>query len=137
MSDYDKYVCKTPIPKEEDHAYFYVYKKGTTVQSKKSFEELKMIYNSNTVRELRQHFEDHGLVFEEEVDINSFIEAKKELAHETNRLMTQFADDLAREHDVEHNPKRGMLFNKAWGLGHSAGLQEVASYYSDLVELIR
>ncbi len=53
------------------------------------------------------------------------------------RLNAKFEADLAELHGVTGNPKASLLFAKAWDLGHSSGYSEVASYYDDLVCLIK
>ena len=56
---------------------------------------------------------------------------------EEQRLHAEFRADLEAEHNVTKNPKRDLLFAKAWDMGHSSGFSEVANHYADLVELIR
>jgi len=48
-----------------------------------------------------------------------------------------FKNDLFKYYGVENNPKKDLLFSKAWEFGHSSGYNEVAIYFGDLVELIR
>ena len=61
----------------------------------------------------------------------------KEYRDETFNLQDKFKEDLFVEYKVENNPKRELLYSKAWQRGHSAGLNEVALHFSDLVELIQ
>lgn len=49
----------------------------------------------------------------------------------------QFKNDLFEELSITDNPKRELLFQKAWELGHSSGYSEVYLYACDLVDLIR
>lgn len=44
---------------------------------------------------------------------------------------------LEEENDLVEHPKAGMLWSKAWEMGHSAGLSEVELYYNDLAELLK
>jgi len=44
---------------------------------------------------------------------------------------------LENENGLENHPKRHMLWNKAWDLGHTAGDLEVEMYYLDLMELVQ
>ena len=44
---------------------------------------------------------------------------------------------MFEELDIADNPKRDLLFNKAWELGHSYGLSEVYHYADELVCLIK
>lgn len=55
---------------------------------------------------------------------------------ETRRIEEQFRADLEAEYGMKDHPKAGVLFSKAWEMGHSSGYGEVASYYDDLHELI-
>lgn len=52
------------------------------------------------------------------------------------RLDKQFRVDLFAELGITNNPKRDLLFEKAWDMGHASGYEEVANYALDLVELI-
>lgn len=44
---------------------------------------------------------------------------------------------VEKEHGMENHPKRDLLWAKAWEHGHSAGLDDVDTWYSDLVELVK
>jgi hypothetical protein len=63
--------------------------------------------------------------------------AMEEWQAEVNTKDRLFWDDCAKEFGVENHPKRTMLEEKAYNLGHAHGFQEVYYYYSDLVELIQ
>ena len=56
---------------------------------------------------------------------------------EEARLNDIIEQDCAEAEGVENNPKRGMLWGKAWEQGHAVGLGDVYSCYSDLAELIK
>lgn len=60
---------------------------------------------------------------------------KAYLAEEA-RIYEQFKQDLFNDLGIEDNPKRELLFSKAWERGHSAGYHEVYSVAQDLVDLI-
>ena len=47
-----------------------------------------------------------------------------------------FKSTLETEHGVVGHPKADFLYSKAWEMGHSAGYNEVANYYSDFAELL-
>ena len=51
-------------------------------------------------------------------------------------LEGEFRRDLEVHYDMVGHPKADLLFGKAYQMGHSGGMQEVANYYSDLVELV-
>jgi hypothetical protein len=49
----------------------------------------------------------------------------------------EFKAALEEHYKVTNNPKKELLYVRAWELGHSAGLHEVEGIYDDLVDLIR
>lgn len=51
-------------------------------------------------------------------------------------LEAEFRHDLEIHFGMMSHPKADLLYGKAWQMGHSGGLHEVALYYSDLVELV-
>lgn len=52
-------------------------------------------------------------------------------------LFNEFKQDLFEELEITDNPKRDLLFEKAWDRGHSYGFYEVYNTALDLVELIK
>jgi hypothetical protein len=48
-----------------------------------------------------------------------------------------FKMKLGIEYEVTDNKKFDECFRLAWDYGHSSGLHEVESYFSELVELIK
>ena len=48
-----------------------------------------------------------------------------------------FVNDLYDEFDVQNNPKKELLYAKAYEMGHSSGFSEIYNYFSELVDLIR
>lgn len=52
------------------------------------------------------------------------------------QLYNEFKQDLFKEAGIENNPKRDILFSKAWERGHSSGFSEVHGCFHDLLELI-
>lgn len=56
---------------------------------------------------------------------------------EQGRLNQRFRDDLLAEHSVAAHPKALRAYEIAWERGHSSGLGEVATYFAELVELLR
>ena len=52
-------------------------------------------------------------------------------------LEGEFRRDLEITYDMVGHPKADLLYDKAYEKGHSGGMQEVANYYSDLVELVK
>jgi hypothetical protein len=52
-------------------------------------------------------------------------------------LLEEFKADLFEEFGVTGNPKADKAYHIAWEHGHSSGLSEIYSFFSDLVELIQ
>ncbi len=76
-----------------------------------------------------------GCVEEKVLDEVSYL-AHLKLYQETNKkLQEEFRDDLIEKYQMTNHPKAIKLFNKAWDMGCSGGLQEVEYYFQDLVEL--
>lgn len=64
--------------------------------------------------------------------------ARRDWRTEQTRLVHEvFKNDLAQEHGLVGHPKLERLFQMAWSMGHAAGLEEVASYFEDLSELLK
>jgi len=51
-------------------------------------------------------------------------------------LEAEFRLDLEAHYDMVGHVKADLLYGKAYQMGHSGGMHEVASYYADLVELV-
>ena len=45
--------------------------------------------------------------------------------------------ELAENHGLERNAKFECAWRIAWGLGHSAGINEVKIYFDELAELLK
>lgn len=64
-------------------------------------------------------------------------EYRRKSAEHASELHNQFKQELFEELGIADNPKRELLFSRAWEQGHSAGYDEVYTCACDLVELIR
>lgn len=68
-------------------------------------------------------------------------EAQRERVRKANEEARKQAEQLRarleEEHDMANHPKRDKLWSKAWEHGHAAGLDDVDTWYSDLVELVK
>ena len=53
------------------------------------------------------------------------------------RNIARFREALADELGMKGHPKFGVLWEKAWDRGHSAGLEEVLSEAQELVDLVK
>jgi hypothetical protein len=116
-------------PKQKDFQKVYVYARGNVI--------------ANGVP--RNTIDDHqinawkttGHTVAIEDDTDALQAARRAYSAESGRLDGQFLSDLEEEHGMTGHPKAALLYGKAWQLGHSAGLGEVASYYEDLVDLVK
>ena len=59
----------------------------------------------------------------------------KHYREENKRLQDEFRNDLIEHYGMTGHPKADKIFNKAWDMGCSGGLQDVKYYFEDLVEL--
>ncbi len=63
--------------------------------------------------------------------------AAREAYHADQQRLTQkFQSDLEAEHGLSGHPRAAMLYAKAYDIGHSGGLAEVAIHYNEMAELI-
>jgi hypothetical protein len=69
----------------------------------------------------------HEMTFREKLNCNYY----------QKLIDTQFMEDVFIELNIEDNPKRELLYSKAYELGHSSGYNEIYNYMLELVDLIR
>jgi hypothetical protein len=124
MNPYDYYrTTSVSIPKQDDYMTIYYYKKGVMVGMKRQFDE-DFIPPKNCVEEKVL----------DEVSYNAHM---KHYQEENLRLQEEFRHDLIAEYKMCHHRKADKLFNKAWDMGCSGGLEEVEYYFRDLIELFQ
>lgn len=61
----------------------------------------------------------------------------KAIAAKEVELLAKFKADLLADHGVTTHPKADRCYSIAWEMGHAYGLTDVASTFSQLVELIK
>ena len=76
-------------------------------------------------------------VEEKVLDEISYNAHRKHYSEELKRLQEEFRRDLIAEYKMTGHPKADKLFNKAWDMGCSNGLQDVEYYFQDLIELFK
>jgi len=142
--DYSNYENKMPYPNKGDYIRFFIYRKGTTFLHNGTFDDLREEYRNvigtpipNSSHTIKSDLEKRGYVVEQVLDTELYNTKMIEYNLEATRVHTDFEHDLAVEYGVEDNPKRGLLFSRAWGIGHASGLEEVEIHYADLVDLIK
>ena len=125
MKPYDYYrTTSVSIPKQDDYMTIYYYKKGVMVGMK--------------VGKVEDDFQPPKNCVEEKVlDEVSYGAHMKHYQEENLRLQEEFRKDLIAEYKMSHHPKANQLFNKAWDMGCSGGLEDVEYYFRDLIELFQ
>ena len=68
--------------------------------------------------------------------IEEYKKKKKAYQDREKIIFECFKKDLFNELGIADNPKKDLLFSKAWEISHSYGYNEVFSTAEDLVELI-
>jgi hypothetical protein len=71
-----------------------------------------------------------------ETDLATQGEARIAYNLEERRLHLKLQSDLEVEHGLSGHPRAALLYQLAYDRGHSAGMSEVALYYSEMAELI-
>ena len=111
------------IPKQDDYTTIYYYKQGVMVGMKRQFEN---------------DFQPPKNCVEEKVlDESSYNAHMKHYQEENLRLQNEFRRDLIKKYCMNNHPKANKLFNKAWDIGCSGGLEEVEYCFCDLLELFQ
>lgn len=76
-------------------------------------------------------------VEEKFLDETSFDAHMNHYNEENLRLQEEFRKDLIEKYNMTGHQKANQVFNKAWDMGCSGGLEEVEYYFQDLVELFQ
>jgi hypothetical protein len=111
------------IPKKDDYMTIYYYRKGIMVGMKRQFDADFQAPN--------------GCVEEYVLDEVSYNAHMKHYQEENLRLQEEFRRDLIEEYKMTDHPKANKIFDKAWDMGISSGLQEVEFYFQDLIGLFK
>jgi hypothetical protein len=128
--DFNKYVPTTKIVSATYR--IYVYKNGAVAHQFESDEEFKQWKTDNNIRIIGAVPNERVCTNEEEVKASRI-----KYNTEENLLHQEFKNDLFEEFGVTDNPKKELLFDKAWDDGHYAGYSEVYNCFEGLVDLIR
>jgi hypothetical protein len=110
------------IPRQDDYMTIYYYRKGVMVGMKRQFET--------------DYEPPKNCVEEKVLDEISYNAHMKHYHKERQRLENEFRKDMIAKYELTNHPKADKLFNKAWDMGCSGGLEEVEYYFMDLVELL-
>ncbi len=75
-----------------------------------------------------EDYEKKSLIYKEKMEIYQTVDAE---------IHDNFRKDLFEDLGISNNPKKDLLYSKAWENGHSAGFSEVYNVACDLVDLIK
>jgi hypothetical protein len=110
------------IPKQDDYMTIYYYHKGVMIGMK--------------VGKLDADFQPPKNCVEEKILDQASHNAHAKLYQEENlKLQNEFRRDLIEKYEMTNHPKANAIFDKAWDIGCSSGLESVDYYFQDLVEL--
>lgn len=110
------------IPKQDDYMTIYYYHKGVMVGMK--------------VGKLGDDYQPPKEGVEEKVLDEISHDAHMKLYREENlKLQNEFRTDLIDKYEMTNHPKANAIFDKAWDIGCSSGLESVEYYFQDLIEL--
>ena len=76
-----------------------------------------------------------GCVEEKVLDEVSYNAHMKLYQEENLRLQDEFRRDLIEKYGMINHPKANAIFDKAWDIGCSSGLESVDYYFSDIMDL--
>ena len=109
--NFDKYKNKLPYPSKSDFTVTNFYKNGKKVD-----------FETDVIE----------VIFDEEKYNSELVKYYKESLN----LEKKFKQDLFDDLGISDNPKKDMLYSKAFEHGYSADFSEIYFYASDLVDLI-
>jgi hypothetical protein len=110
------------IPKQDDYMTIYYYHKGVMVGMK--------------VGKLEVDYQPPKEGVEEKILDEVSHDAHMKLYREENlKLQNEFRTDLIDKYEMTNHPKANVIFDKAWDIGCSSGLESVEYYFQDLMEL--
>lgn len=111
------------MPKKDDYMTIYYYRKGVMVGMKRQFDD--------DFKAPKNCVEEKVL---DEVSYNAHL---KHYYEEQDKLKNEFREDLIAEYGMSNHLKANKIFDKAWELGHSKGLEQVEYYFQDFVDLFQ
>ena len=120
LSYYQK--ISVSIPKQQDYTTTYYYRKGVMV-------EMKVGKHDDDFQPPKKCVEEHIL---DEVSYNAHMKLYQE---EFVKLQEEFRRDIIIKYEMTNHPKANVIFDKAWDIGCSSGLQSVEYYFTDIMNL--
>jgi hypothetical protein len=120
LSYYQK--ISVSIPRRQDYTTTYYYRKGVMV-------EMKVGKHNDDFQPPDKCVEEYDL---DEVSYNAHIKLYQD---ESIKLQNEFRKDLILKYEMNKHPKANVIFDKAWDIGCSSGLQSVEYYFTDIMDL--
>jgi hypothetical protein len=115
-----------PYPNKNDFKAYNAYQGGKVLGT-----------NLNECQRDAIRLNNKDVLIETMFDEESYKTAKDDYHEYSAKIYRVFNWGLFHTYDLLDNPKAAKAFSIAWNHGHSAGFQEVANYFDDLVELIK
>lgn len=131
--NFKDYTHDVPYPSMQGFTTKYIYKGGklvATITPTPNEEAPTTVFESEFT-EIPEK-----CVVETEVDGVAYKLALDAYHAAEQEVYDKFKNDLFADLGIADNPRRHVLFDKAWERGHSSGLQEIYNVACDLVELI-
>ena len=131
--NFDSYKNTLKYPLRKDFTRKFLYKSGKLVATitQTPNEEAPTTVFESEFTEIPEK-----CVVETEVDGVAYKLAFDAYHAAEQAVYDNFKNDLFADLGISDNPRRHVLFAKAWERGHSSGLQEIYNVACDLVELI-
>lgn len=131
------------FPKQENFLLVHVYKGGEVVLKAATLTELFALCDAKLDKAWRKRgaspveaLQAAGFLVEQFLNMPSFSAARSAYAVEKTRRETEFKRELFRREGLLNNPKAEACYEKAYDMAHLQGLEQVASTFVDLAELI-
>jgi len=131
-------------PNKEDYRRYAIYKRGKCISgeeflTKETFLEFMSKYANKSFDnfiDAKSQAKSESLTIEEFFVNYAYDKHKFEYNKALNDKGEEFKRDLFYDLGISENPKREMLYAKAYEMGHSSGYSEIYSVACDLVDLI-
>lgn len=109
------------MPRQDDYTTIYYYRKGVMIGIKKQFDD--------------DYVPPKNCVEEKVLDEVSYNAHLKHYQEENLRLQDEFRRDLIEKYGMTNHPKANAIFDRAWDIGCSSGLESIEYYFQDILNL--
>jgi hypothetical protein len=125
----DKYINTLEYPVKKEHETKRWFFGENCVAEQVNSEKIKFITSGINVTDLK------GLKTKQ-IYSDEYYQLANKFNTENARIEEEFRKDLFNDLGITNNPKRDLLYAKAYERGHSSGYSEIADIAEDLVQLI-